>query len=94
VWLRDKPVGAENYYGYILRPDMIDAARAGATIKAALSAMYQEGRFLGEFEGAGPYGHYQDHSSGDVSHFHGRKVINVFGVEAYALDYCGGLIKP
>jgi hypothetical protein len=27
---------------------MIDAARAGATIKAALSVMYQEGRFLGE----------------------------------------------
>jgi hypothetical protein len=45
-----------NYYGYILRPDMIDAARAGATIKAALSAMYQEGRFLGEFEWAGPHG--------------------------------------
>jgi hypothetical protein len=94
VWLRGEPVWAENYYGYILRPDMIDAARAGATIQAALSAMYQEGRFLGEFDWAGPHGHYQDHSSGDVSHFHGREVITVSGVETYALDYCGGLIKP
>ena len=33
---------------------LIDAARAGATIKAALSAMYQEGRFLGGFDWAGP----------------------------------------
>jgi hypothetical protein len=94
VWLRGEPVWAENYYGYILRPDMIDAAQAGATIKAALSTMYQERRFLGEFDWAGPHGHYQDHSSGDVSHFHGREVIIVSGVEAYALDYCGGLIKP
>jgi hypothetical protein len=50
VWLRDEPVWAMNYYGYILRPDLIDAGRAGATIKAALSVMYAEGRFLGGFE--------------------------------------------
>jgi hypothetical protein len=25
VWFRDEPVWAENYYGYILRPDLIDA---------------------------------------------------------------------
>jgi hypothetical protein len=93
VWLRAEPVWAENYYGYILRPDLIDATQAGATIKAALSAMYQEGRFLGGFDWAGPHGRYQDQSLGDVSHFHGREVILVSGVEAYALDYCGGLIK-
>ncbi len=68
VWFRAEPVWAENYYGYILRPDLIDAARAGATIKEALSALYQQGRFLGGFDWAGPHGHYQDHSSGDVSH--------------------------
>ena len=76
-----------------MRPDLIDAVRAGATIKAALSAMYQQARFLGGFDWVGAHGHYQDHSSGDVSHFHGREVILVSGVEAYALDYCGGLIK-
>jgi hypothetical protein len=50
--------------------------------------MYQQGRFLGGFDWVGQHGHYQDHSSGDVSHFHGREVILVSGVEAYALDYC------
>jgi hypothetical protein len=55
--------------------------------------MYKQGRFLGGFDWVGQLGHYQDHSSGDVSHFQGREVILVFGVEAYALDYCGGLIK-
>jgi hypothetical protein len=94
VWFGREPIWAENYYGYIIRPDLIDAARAGATIKAALSAMYQERRFLGGFDWAGSHGHYHDHSSGDVSQFHGREVIVVYGVEAYALDYCGGLIKP
>ena len=43
VWLRGEPVWAENYYGYILRPDLIDATQAGATIKAALSAMFRRG---------------------------------------------------
>jgi len=66
-------VWAENYYGYILRPDLIDAARAGATIKDAVSALYRQGRFLGGFDWAGQHGHYQDHSSGDVSHFHGQR---------------------
>src|SRR3954451_1022199 len=49
VWNEDVPVWAMNYYGYISRPDLIDAMRAGATIKMALRAMYGEGRFLGGF---------------------------------------------
>ena len=56
VWFRQQPLWAMNYYGYILRADLIDAARAGSTIKAALSAMYAEGRFLGAFEWSGPHG--------------------------------------
>jgi hypothetical protein len=94
VWLRDEPVWAMNYYGYILRSDLIDASRAGATIKAALSVMYTEGRFLGGFEWTGPHGTYRDSSTGDAAHFHGREVIEVGGVAAYALDYFGGLVKP
>lgn len=94
VWLEGEPVWAMNYYGYITRPDLIDAARAGATIKAALSAMYAEGRFLGGWEWSGPHGLYRDDSSGDVGHFAGRETITAGGVEAYALDYHGGLIKP
>jgi len=94
VWKGESPVWAMSYYGYILRPDRIDAARAGATIRAALQALYAEGRFLGGFEWSGPHGAYRDTSSGDVTHFRGRECIVVGGVEAYALDYFGGLIKP
>lgn len=93
VWLRGEPVWAMNYYGYITRPDLIDSARAGATIKAALSAMYAQSRFLGGLEWSGTHGVYRDTSTGDVSHFHGRETITVGGVEAYALDYAGGLVK-
>ena len=94
VWLEDEPVWAMNYYGYITRPDLIDGARAGATIKGALSTMYAAGRFLGGWEWSGPHGVYRDDSKGDVAHFAGRETIVVGGVEAYALDYHGGLIKP
>ena len=64
------------------------------TIKAALQALYQQERFLGGFEWTGPHGVYRDTSSGDVAHFKGRERIAVNGVEAYGLDYFGGLIKP
>ncbi|MEO5806997.1 DUF5680 domain-containing protein [Devosia sp.] len=94
VWHADEPVWAMNYYGFITRPDLIDAERAGATIKAALSAMYAKGRFLGGFEWTGPFGAYRDGSEGDVGHFTGREAIVCDGVEAYALHYFGGLIRP
>ena len=94
VWADGEPVWAMNYYGYILRADLIDAGRAGATIKAALSAMYGEGRFLGGFRWQGPHGIYVDTSEGRADRFHGREHIEVDGVEVYALDYVGGLIKP
>ncbi len=93
VWHASAPVWAMNYYGYILRDDLIDANRAGAMIKAALSAMYEEGRFLGGFDWAGPHGRYVDRSEGEFTHFRGREVILVGGVEVYGLDYFGGLVK-
>jgi len=94
VWHDGEPVWAMNYYGYITRSDLLDAERAGATIKAALNAMYAEGRFLGGVDWKGPYGRYVDASKGDAAHFHGREHILVGGIEAYALDYAGGLIRP
>jgi hypothetical protein len=94
VWQASEPVWAMSYYGYVTRPDLIDAQRAGATIKAALSALYEEGRFLGGFEWAGPHGVYRDSPTGGVAHFKGRETIEVVGVEAYVLDYFGGLVKP
>lgn len=94
VWFKDEPVWAMNYYGYIALPELIDGQRAGETIKAALSAMYAEGRFLDGFRWAGVHGTYIDTSTGDAGHFHGREVIMVAEREAYALDYFGGLVKP
>lgn len=93
LWRGSEPVWAMNYYGYISRPDLIDGQRAGETIKAALSAMYREGRFLGGFEWIGEFGRYVDASRGDAGHFHGREVILVGGEEAYALDYFGGVVR-
>jgi hypothetical protein len=93
VWHMGEPVWAMNYYGYILRPELIDAVRAGETIKGALSALYAEGRFLGGFEWSGSHGIYRDGSAGDVAHFHGRETISVGELEAYVLDYAGGLVK-
>lgn len=94
MWLREAPVWSMSYYGHILKPELIDAQRAGETIKAALSMMYREGRFYGGFEWTAPHGRYVDVSLGDVSRFHGREVILVEGAEAYTLDYFGGLVKP
>lgn len=94
VWHRGEPVWAMNYYGYILRPDLIDAVRAGATIRVALSRLYEEGRFLGGFECEAAHGFYEDRSEGDVSHFSGIETIRVAGTLAYRLDYGGGLIRP
>ena len=93
VWRGEEPIWAMNYYGYILRPDLIDSARAGSTIKGALSALYQERRFLGGYDWRGPHGVYQDRSTGDVAHFSGRETISVAAAVAYALDYSGGLVK-
>jgi hypothetical protein len=93
VWHAGEPIWAMNYYGYIKRDDLIDATRAGQTIKSALTAMYNEGRFLGGFEWTGPFGRYSDSSIGEADHFHGREIIMCDGVEAYRLDYAGGLVR-
>jgi Domain of unknown function (DUF5680) len=94
VRFENAPVWAMNYHGYVIRPDLIDAAKAGAIIKAALSAMYAEGRFLGGWEWVGEWGRYVDFSKGDVARFSGREAIWVDGVEAYALTYGGGVVVP
>jgi hypothetical protein len=87
-----KPVWAMNYYGRILRTDLITPAQAGQVIKASLSKMYLEGRFLGGFE----YQHegftYTDTSEGEVTSFRGREFISHIGETGYELFYHGGVI--
>jgi hypothetical protein len=90
---RGEPVWAMNYYGRILQPDLIDAAAAGRIIKAALSAMYRGGRFLGGYRWVDGEDVYLDRSEGDVTSFTGRECITRRGVDVYDLVYHGGLIK-
>lgn len=94
VWHGGEPVWAMNYHGYIKRPDLLDGARAAETIRPALTQMYASGRFLGGHSWSGPHGVYEDSNDGDVERFKGRERILVGAIEAYVLDYGGGLIIP
>ncbi|ULR46446.1 DUF5680 domain-containing protein [Rhizobium sp. K102] len=94
VWFADEPIWAMNYFGWVIAPDLIDASAAGTVIKAALSAMYRQGRFLGGMEFDHPFGRYVDRSEGGCERFSGHECIMVDGRKAYALDYRGGLIIP
>lgn len=92
VFFKGKPIWAENYYGRILRSDLITPAQAGEVIKAGLSKMYTEGRFLGGFEQQHKEFRYVDSSEGEVQSFRGREFIALAGELAYELFYHGGLI--
>lgn len=93
VWRAGTPAWVMNYYGRILRPDLTDAATAGAVIKQSLSALYREGRFLGGFEHRVGRCLYVDTSDGAVESFTGLERILVDGIEVYRLDYHGGLVR-
>lgn len=94
VWQDGEPRWAMNYFGRIIRPDLIDGEKAGLVIKAALQTMYREKRhFLGGMEYRHTYGYYIDTSRGDTAHFSSHEIIFVDGEEAYELDYRGGLIR-
>ena len=93
VYFASRPVWAMNYYGRILRVDLLTAAQAGQIIKASLSRMYKEGRFLGGFRFSESNFTYVDDSEGVVDCFHGRESIIRGKETAYELLYHGGLIK-
>lgn len=93
VWFAGQAVWAMNYYGYILKPELLSAAEAGQMIRASLSRMYQENRFLGGFRHQEKSLVYVDTSQGTVDHFSGREWIERDGVRAYELLYHGGLIQ-
>jgi hypothetical protein len=93
VWHVNDPVWVMNYYGYILKPELITPSQAGETIKSSLSRMYTEGRFLGGFQHREGDFTYFDTSDGEFSRFTGREWIERDGMKAYELVYHGGLIK-
>lgn len=93
VWQGDRPVWAMNYHGRVLRDDLITGAEAGATIKAALTALYGEGRFLGGFRFRQNGHDYIDIVDGNYRAFFGFEEIRVRDIRAYGLRYFGGLIR-
>lgn len=94
VWRQGAVLWAMNYYGRILRPKIIDAKMAGRVIQRSLSTLYKEARFLGGFTHQVENMVYVDTNDGDFRSFTGVERIYSDGVEAYRLDYHGGLIKP
>jgi hypothetical protein len=93
VRLATTPIWGMNYYGYLLAPEMLDAAGAGRVIKRALTAMYAEGRFLGGFSYRQDGWVYVDESRGSVERFEGgERIETVGGTAAYRLSYHGGRI--
>ena len=93
VYFDGKPIWAMNYYGRILRDDLLTAAEAGQMIKVSLSHMYSEARFLGGFEYTQNDLTYIDTSEGSPASFHGREFIRRAQDIAYELVYHGGLIR-
>jgi uncharacterized protein DUF5680 len=93
IYFAQEPIWAMNYYGRILRDDLLTAAQAGQMIKASLSRMYQEDRFLGGFEHTEDDLTYVDVSEGSTERFHGREIIRRGQEIAYELLYHGGMIK-
>jgi uncharacterized protein DUF5680 len=93
VYVGEKPIWAMNYYGRILRDDLLTGAQAGQMIKASLSQMYEEGRFLGGFEHTENDLTYIDRSEGSTEYFHGREIIRRGQELAYELRYHGGMIR-
>lgn len=93
VYYKRKIAWAMNYFGRILDPARITGAEAGAMIKASLSRMYAEGRFLGGFEYSQGELTYVDTSEGDVRYFTGREWISRGGERVYELVYHGGLVR-
>jgi len=93
VYLAGEPVWAMNYYGRILRDDLLTAAQAGQMIKASLSQMYRQGRFLGGFEHTEDDLTYIDASEGNADSFRGCELIRREQEVVYELLYHGGLIR-
>lgn len=94
VYYEDVPVWVMNYYGKIIAPEKITAVETAQIIKESLSKMYQEERFLGDFEHSSENSRYFDTNQGDLASFTGKEWITRDGETVYELVYHGGLVKP
>jgi hypothetical protein len=92
VYLDRVPVWSMAYCGFLQSP-RIDSATAGRIVQAALTRLYEEGRFLGGFSIDVDGYHYVDTNSGDVSRFTGQEWIEDHDERLYTLHYFGGDIR-
>ncbi len=92
VWQNGTPIWTMNYHGRILRPDLYDGARAGATSQAGRGNVYALKTFLGEYEFALEHSVFYMSTTGDTAGFLGSEWHEVNGVIAYRCDFQGGRI--
>jgi hypothetical protein len=93
VWQNGTPIWAMNYHGQILRPDLYDGARAGATSQVGRGRVYALGTFLGDYEFALEHAEFHMSTTGDASGFLGREWHTIKGVAVYKFSFHGGLIR-
>lgn len=93
VYHLEDPLWGMNYYGFILKPGSISAEAVGRMLKASLSLMYRQGRFLGGWSHTQDNLTYHDTSQGDLTRFSGREWIKKDGEVVYELVYHGGMIR-
>lgn len=93
VYFHGKVVWGMNYFGRIIRPEMITSAQAGAIIQQSLSKMYQSDRFLGGYKQSIGEFTYTDTNEGDPLYFTGKEWIDLNGEIVYTLVYHGGLVN-
>jgi len=92
VYLFNEPVWAMNYHGRAVDP-AYEPPQIVPVIQAGLSAVYDEGRFLGGLELQVGEFRYIDVNEGSIDDFSGYETIDVDGHYIYRLRYHGGLIR-
>ena len=92
VYLDRVPVWSMAYYGFLQSP-RIDSATAGRVVQAALTRLYDEGRFLGGFSTDVDGYRYVDTNTGGVARFTGQEWIENGDERLYMLHYFGGQIR-
>ena len=92
VYFKGKPVWAMNYYGRILRPDLITPSRPGRSSRPACRRCTLKAASWAGFEYLHEGFIYTDANEGELASFRGREFIARSGETAYELFYHGGLI--
>jgi Domain of unknown function (DUF5680) len=102
VWVAGVATWAMNYHGRVLRPDLYDGARAGATSKAGRGRVYDKNTFLGHYafecersmvEGATfQMTTFHMTTTGDHTAFSGSEWHELEDTEVYRFDFHGGSI--